>query len=97
MRNIAIAGILSFAAAPCFAQTIPNGYVGCLTERSLSEFISAAVDENNRQMQALLGTVCFPIGGLEYAVVDRGFTVSEIRVFLGGDSALLFTVAEAAR
>jgi len=93
----ALLAVLVVAASPVAASRIGQGYVGCLTEAALDEFISAAVNEDKRQMQALLGSVCVPIGGLEYSMVDQGFMVSQIRVYVGSDSVLLYTVAEAAR
>lgn len=81
------------------AQTgvIDGAYVGCLTRDALSEFISAAVNNDNRQMNALLGSSCFAIEGREFSVVNRGFSKSQIRVYAGGSSVLLWTVSEAVR
>lgn len=89
--------VISIVAGPAAAGRIESGYVGCVTEDALDEFISASVAGDQRQVQALLGTLCAPIGGLEYSMVDRGILVSEIRVYIGSDSVRLFTVAEAAR
>ena len=91
-----IAALLA-AAAPVSAGRVKDDYVGCITEEALDEFISAAVNEDQRQMQALLGVTCVPIGGREFSMVDRGFVVSEIRVYFDGDSVVLFTPAEGAR
>ena len=48
-----------------------------------------------RQIQALTGTVCIPIEGIEYSIVDRGWMTSQIRVYGNGTSAVLWTVSEA--
>lgn len=96
LRIALITGAL-LAAASASAERVKQDYVGCVTEESLDEFITAAVNEDHRQMEALLGVVCMPIGGREFSMVDRGFTVSQIRVYVGSDSVVLFTPAEGAR
>ncbi|MEP2990907.1 MAG: hypothetical protein ABJO88_18280 [Parasphingorhabdus sp.] len=97
IRIALITAALLAAAAPASAGRVKDGYVGCVTEETLDEFTSAAVNGDQRQMQALLGVSCVSIGGREFSMVDRGFLVSEIRVYFGGDSVLLFTPAEGAR
>lgn len=81
------------------AQTgrVSGPYAGCLTEEGLSEFITAATKRDTQHMNALLGTECFPLDGREFSVVDRGFTKTQIRVYAGGGSVLLWTVNEATR
>jgi ABC-type thiamin/hydroxymethylpyrimidine transport system permease subunit len=79
------------------AKTVNSGYVGCITGDDLSEFVSAAVNNDNRHMDSLLGNVCFAIGGLDFSMVDQGFMTSEIKVYVGNDSFNLFVPAEAAR
>jgi len=97
MRVYLIGLIVGLLCSPAVAERVNDGYIGCLTESSLDEFITAAVNNDNRQMQTLLGTVCVPIGGREFSMVDQGFVVSEIRVYVGSDSVLLFTPSEATR
>ena len=48
-------------------------------------------------MQALLNKQCFFIEGREYSVVKPGFVKSQIRVYAGDGSALLWVPSEAAR
>ncbi len=79
------------------ADTIKGAYVGCLTKESLDEFIGAAVNKDQRQMQSLLNRQCFSIEGREYSVVKAGFVKSQIRVYAGDGSVLLWVPAEAAR
>lgn len=79
------------------AKTIEDGHVGCVTERTLDEFIAAARNKDVRQGEALLGTYCFPIGGLEFSVVDLGILKSRIRVYTKGSSGVVWVVSEAAR
>lgn len=79
------------------ADRIRGAYVGCITKDALDEFVGAAVNKDNRQMNALLGTKCFPIEGREFSVVKRGFVKSQIRVYVGSDSVLLWVPSEAAR
>lgn len=88
---------LSLIACVASAKTISGAYVGCVSEDALSEFITAAVNEDYRQMRALTGTMCISIDGMEYSVVDRGWSRSQIRVYANGSSALLWTVSEAVK
>ncbi|WP_417256877.1 hypothetical protein [Celeribacter halophilus] len=97
IRIALIAAALLAAGAPASAGRVKDGYVGCVTKKALDEFVSAAVNGDQRQMQALLGVSCVQIGGREFSMVDRGFVVSEIRVYFGSDSVVLFTPAEGAR
>ncbi len=94
--------LLSAVIAACLgssaiAKTIEDGHVGCVTERTLDEFIAAAGNGDVRQGEALLGTYCFPIGGLEFSVVDLGVLKSRIRVYTKGSSGVVWVVSEAAR
>lgn len=79
------------------AQTIQGAHVGCVSEAALDEFVDAAVANDARQIQALTGTVCISIEGLQFSVVDRGWSKSQIRVYENGQTALLWTVSEAIR
>lgn len=95
--NVAFAAILISIGSAGYADTISGNYVGCFTERSLDEFITAAGNEDTRQMNALLETACANINGREYSVVDRGFTKSQVRVYVGQDSVVLWTISAAIR
>lgn len=97
MKLLAPGLFVLMTALPANADTVNAGFVGCLTEDALDEFTMASVKEDKRQMDALIGTVCVPIGGRDYSMVDQGFVVSEIRVYVGSDSINLFTHAEATR
>lgn len=79
------------------AATFEAGYAGCLTEDQLDEFTMALANKDNRQLGALLGIACVAVGGFEYSVVDRGFLKSQVRVYVGADSILLWVPSEAAR
>jgi hypothetical protein len=97
MRDLIALAFVAAIATPATARTIDGAYVGCVSKETLDEFITAAVNNDNRQMQALIGTVCVPINGLEYSIVDRGFLKSQIRVYNGSNSAVVWTVSEAVR
>jgi hypothetical protein len=88
---------LSLFATAAQSETIRGHFVGCDSEASLDEFITAASNNDTRQMQALTGSSCIGIRGLEYSVVDRGWLTSKIRVYGNGSSAILWTVSEAIR
>ncbi|MEM8542167.1 MAG: hypothetical protein AAGF25_14525 [Pseudomonadota bacterium] len=91
--SLASAGLISTANA----QTIQGAYVGCVSEAALDQFIDAAVASDTRQIQALTGSACISIEGLQFSVVDRGWRKSQVRVYGNGQSALLWTVSEAVR
>jgi hypothetical protein len=80
------------------AQTsnrITGAYVGCITEATLDEFVTAAANNDLQQIGALTSTVCTSIEGLEYSIVDRGWLTSQIRAYRDGNSFLLWTVSDA--
>lgn len=77
MKALFLATVACLFATMASADRIKGGgYVGCMTEDSLDEFISAAVAKDERQMQALLSSTCAPISGLEYSMVDAGIMTS---------------------
>lgn len=94
-----LAALLAALGSPGFAQSgvIDGAFAGCLTKDLLSEFLRAAVNDDMRQLNALLNSGCFNIDGREYSVVSRGFVQSQVRIFVGNDSVLLWTVSEAVR
>lgn len=97
MRILTTICVVMMMSVPAWAGQVNPGYVGCVTEDSLDEFITAAVNDDERQMNALLGVSCIAIGGFDYSMVDQGFITSEIRVYVGSDSVNVFTPAEATR
>ncbi|HHG4903575.1 TPA: hypothetical protein ACPWGP_002595 [Pseudomonas aeruginosa] len=88
---------MSFGASFASAATLNSGYVGCVTEEYLDQFIQALVAKDDRGMEYLMNSYkCIHMkGGLEVSVLDRGFTVSKIRVYVGGDAVELWTPNEA--
>ncbi len=95
----AIALFLVFQSNSTWAQSgrISGEYAGCLTEEHLDQFISAAVKKDYRLMNSMLGTSCFSINGREYSVLDRGWTKSKVRIYVGSDFVDLWVPAEAAK
>ena len=75
--------------------TIRPDHIGCLTKDALDELVSAASKRDYAQMHALVGSVCFSIGGLKFSTVDVGFVRSKVRVYAGGGSIVLWVVTEA--
>jgi hypothetical protein len=98
MRFAKILCAVALCPSVLLAETVRPNYVGCSSEQALDEFIGAAVANDARQMNALLkNNFCFNIGGLEFSMVDAGFVTSEIRVYAGSTSALLYVPTEATR
>ncbi|GAA6176943.1 hypothetical protein [Sulfitobacter pacificus] len=79
------------------AGTFVIGYAGCSTKAALDEFTSAVVNNDKRQMNALIGTQCAAVGGFEFSVVDRGLLKTQVRVYVGENSILLWVPSEAAK
>ncbi|MEH6490739.1 hypothetical protein [Halopseudomonas sp.] len=87
------------AAAPVAAQSLKDGYAGCLTEDYLDQFISAAVKDDMRAINYLLEkNLCVPLSSqFDISVLDPGFTQVKIRVYVGNDAVDLWTVREAVK
>jgi len=99
IKKIGFLAALSVIAWGVQAETLKNGgYVGCESEDYLDEFISAAVKNDQRAMEFLLSNYkCIGLSSNfgEVTVLDRGFTVSKIRVYAGATGIELWTVNEA--
>lgn len=76
---------------------ISGAWVGCLTKAAHDEFGLASINKDYRQIEALKRRSCFSIDGREFSVVDQGFAVSKIRVFVGNESMVLWVPSEALR
>lgn len=74
--------------APQIAKTLSDKYPACVTETALDQLSSATVNSDNRMKQYLFkNQLCFwPKSGLEFSIVDQGFTVSKVRVWAGEQS-----------
>jgi hypothetical protein len=97
--KIALLTVLAclFATTAMANRIKGDAYVGCITEEALDEFMTAAMNNDLRQIETLIGVTCAQISGLEYSMIDRGILRSKVRVYFGNDSVVLYTVAEAAR
>lgn len=84
-------------AGQAHAATFQSGYAGCDTKAALDEFITAATKDDHRHMNSLLGNVCAAVGGFEYSVVSRGLTKSQVRVYVGSRSVLMWVPTAATR
>jgi len=80
---------------PPAPKRITGAHVGCITKDALEEFRTAAHNNDLRQIRALTSTICTPIEGMEYSVIDRGWMTSRIRVYGNGGSAVLWVISEA--
>jgi hypothetical protein len=80
------------------ADRIKPNFAGCGSEQALDEMMTASSTNDLRQINALLDNgFCFPIGGLEFSMVDQGFITSQVRVYAGETSALLYVPTAATR
>lgn len=96
-RLIATAAGIAATVASMSAEaaTLRDGYVGCVDEASFDEITQALVRQDERQFDALIGTSCVPVGGLEFSLVDTGWTTARVRVYVGSDSIILWVPIEA--
>lgn len=101
LKMIGFTAMLLAVAASAQAETLKDGgYVGCESEEYLDEFISAAVKKDQQAMQFLMANYkCVGLSSKfgNVTVLDRGFTVSKIRVYAGSTGVELWTVNEAIR
>ena len=97
MRTIILSLPLALIASFSAAGTFESGYAGCISKAALDEFISAATNDDQRQMDALIGSQCAAVGGFEFSVVDRGMLKTQVRVYVGENSILMWVPSEGAR
>ncbi|WP_138934249.1 hypothetical protein [Roseovarius arcticus] len=64
------AAVVLMVASPAMADEVNSAYAGCVTEKALDEIITAVVNSDKRQIDALTGTICVAIGGLIYSLID---------------------------
>lgn len=99
LKKIGLAAAFSVIALGAQAETLKDGgYVGCESEDYLDEFISAAVKTDEQAMQFLLTSYkCVALSSKfgQVTVLDRGFSVSKVRVYAGNTGVELWTVNEA--
>tara|TARA_R110002050_G_scaffold299306_1_gene464510 strand:- start:190 stop:486 length:297 start_codon:yes stop_codon:yes gene_type:complete len=88
---------LLFSVSSNSASLNDGGYVGCVSEDYLDQFISAAVKNDSNAMDYLLKNYrCVPLSSkFEISILDSGFSTVQIRVYAGGDAVELWTVREA--
>ncbi|MGV3550162.1 hypothetical protein [Rhizobium sp.] len=101
LAAMAVAGLVTMNGEPVHADNkmLVPGYPGCITEDLLSQFTNASVTNDERGMSHLETQGCFrSVKSLPYSMVDYGFAVSEIRVYLDdGEAVRLFVPTEATR
>jgi len=63
------------------AATTKPGYVACVTEQHLDDFITYAVAKDTASMNALLVNVCIQLkGGLKVTIVDVGWAKTQFSI-----------------
>lgn len=96
---LAAVAVSAFAIMPhSYAASLKDGgYVGCVTEDHLDQFITAAVNDDSRAMNYLLNQMfCVPLSSqYEISLLDTGLTQVKFRVYVGDSAVDLWTVREA--
>ena len=92
---LSIAVVISAMTGPASALEINGPNIGCRTDAAYSEIQSAIGDDDQRHANAILeAKQCVVLDGQEFAIVDRGLFRSEIRVYAGGSSVVLFVSSD---
>tara|TARA_Y100001968_G_scaffold64483_1_gene55234 strand:+ start:10125 stop:10442 length:318 start_codon:yes stop_codon:yes gene_type:complete len=88
---------VAFTSSGHAASLKDGGYVGCVSEEHLDQFITAAVSDDARAMDYLLNNMfCVPLSSqYQISVLDTGFTQVQFRLYVGNDAVDLWTVREA--
>ena len=90
--------ILLVALLPLIAtaETTNEGYYACKTEGQLSELFQYLASKDTNGFQHLVtAQKCTLIPpGLRISVIDRGFTKSKIRIYVGENSLVLWAPSE---
>lgn len=96
---LAVAATVTLSATlPAHAASLKDGgYVGCVSEDHLDQFINAAVQDDSRAMNYLLNQMfCVPLSSqYDISILDSGFTQVQFRLYVGDDAIDLWTVREA--
>jgi len=89
-----------WAVGPVDAQTgrLKGNHIGCVTEDALDQMTQALVNQDRRLYDGLIGTLCVPVQGLEFSLLDRAgllYMRSKVRVYVGQDHIDLWVPSEA--
>lgn len=88
----------SLALTPAYAATIKDGgYVGCVTEEQLTQFVNALVKDDNRAVQHMLQQKSCFILNSSFSITVLKMTASKanIRVYFNNGAIELWTPSEA--
>ena len=78
-----------------YAATTTGGYIACISEEKLDEFISAQVQNDKDGMEFLLKSGCtITKAGIKLSILDRSWTVSKVRAYVGDSAVVLWTPNE---
>ncbi len=99
VRQFGLAMLVSTLASGAAAQSgvLAKDFEGCVTERHLDQLYEAYMAVDQRLVDSLMGVYCIRVDGLPVSMLDSGFMVSEVRVYLTGATIDLFVPASAAR
>ena len=86
-------------AATQAGETTNGGYTGCVSEAYYDQMMQAVVRKDNRGFKFLIeNNRCFTLpAGLSFSMLDRGFTQSHIRIYVGDQSIELYVPSEMIR
>lgn len=79
---IALAGC-DMPEPPKPAETLQGGYFACVSDSAMDTLVNAQVNSDQRMINHIVATSqCFILrDGLDYSVVDSGFTRATVRVW----------------
>jgi hypothetical protein len=91
-------GLVVGATPIAAAATFNADAIACISKAALDESFQALIDKDQRHWQALFDErLCVFVGGRDFSVVSRHFLTTEVRVYAGGSSVILWVTAEDAR
>jgi len=96
-RILAALAVSASAVSVANAESLNDGYVGCLSDEYLDQFIQAQVKGDKQGMDYLFKQqVCVPTSSnFKISVLDRGFVTTKYRVYVGDDAVVLYSPSEA--
>lgn len=88
MKKLLIIALLTISA---FSATTKGGYGACISEAYYDEWVGS--DRQGKLF--LLNKTCFVLkAGFSYTMLDRGWSRSKIRLFIGDGGIILWTANE---
>ncbi len=99
MRKLISLLLLFAVSMSAQAETFKKGYGACITEDLYDQFVSAAVDKDNRALKYLVGNGCvITKAGIPVSIIDSKWTGKvKVRAYVGDGAIVVWTNRKALR